>query len=348
MTAFTSLSRAMLKGFVRDRMALFFTFLFPLMFLVVFGLIFGDGGTSKTQIGVVGGGPVISALDQTGAVEMQHFDTLDAAVAKVRSGDLTAAVFEQGGVVTLRYAQSDQVQAGVVQGLVGAVVGRVNLAMTGQPPRIALNAGQVEDNSLAPIQYLTPGILSWSLATSAVFGSAMTLVSWRRKQVLRRIRLAPVNPLVVLTSRLLVTIGVGVLQAALFVAIAMTPAFGLKLSGQWWLALPLLVVGILAFFSIGMLVGSFTKTEESANGFANIVILPMAFLSGSFFNIDAAPGWLRVVSNVLPLRHLNDGMLDVLVRGKGAEALLGPTLVLLGFTVAVGLIAARTFSWEDS
>lgn len=348
MTAFASLSSAMLKGFLRDRMALFFTFLFPLMFLVVFGLIFGNAGTSKTSIGVVGDGPVISALDSSGAVTMQRFDTLDAALAEVRSGDLAAAVSERGDDVTLRYAQSNQVQAGVVQGLVDAVVGKVNIALTGQPPRIALDSGQVEDDSLKPIQYLTPGILSWSLATSAVFGSATTLVSWRRKQVLRRIRLAPVNPLVVLSSRLLVTVGVAIAQAALFVVIAVTPAFGLRLSGQWWLALPLLVIGVLAFFSIGMLVGSFTKTEEAANGFANIVILPMAFLSGTFFNIDAAPGWLRTVSNVLPLRHLNDGMLDVLIRGKGVGALVGPTLVLLGFTVVVGLIAARVFSWEDS
>lgn len=347
MTAFASLSRAMLRGFVRDRMALFFTFLFPLMFLVVFGLIFGGAGTGKTHIGVVGDGPALRALDRTGAVDTQPFDTFDAAVAEVRSGDLAAAVSEQGNTVTLRYAQSDQVQAGVVQGLVDAVVGRVNIAMTGQPPRIALNTAQVEDNSLKPIQYLTPGILSWSLATSAVFGSATTLVSWRRKQVLRRIRLAPVNPLVVLTSRLLVTIGIAVLQAALFVLIAVTPVFGLQLAGQWWLALPLLVMGILAFFAIGMLVGSFTKTEEAANGFANIVILPMAFLSGTFFNIDDAPGWLRAVSNVLPLRHLNDGMLDVLVRGKGADALVGPMFILLGFTVVVGLIAARVFSWEE-
>lgn len=348
MTAFASLSVAMFKGFLRDRIALFFTFLFPLMFLVIFGLIFGGAGTNKTRIGVVGDGQVISALDSTGAVTMQHFGTLDAALVEVRSGNLAAAVSERGNDVTLRYAQSDQVQADLVQGLVGSVVDKVNIALTGQPPRIALDAGQVEDNSLKPIQYLTPGILSWSLATSAVFGSAITLVSWRRKQVLRRIRLAPVNPLVVLTSRLLVTIGVAILQAALFVVIALTPPFGLRLSGQWWLALPLLVVGVLAFFSIGMLVGSFTKTEEAANGFANIVVLPMAFLSGAFFNIDEAPGWLRTVSNVLPLRHLNDGMLDVLVRGRGAGALLGPTLVLLGFTVVVGLIAARAFSWEDS
>src|SRR5205085_6370360 len=69
MTSLRSLSLAMFKGFVRDRTTLFFTFVFPLMFLMVFGLLFGDSGTTRTRIAVVGDGPVIAALDHTGAVE---------------------------------------------------------------------------------------------------------------------------------------------------------------------------------------------------------------------------------------------------------------------------------------
>ena len=49
MTAFKSLALAMLKGFFRDKATLFFTFVFPLMFLVVFGLLFRDAGAEKIE-----------------------------------------------------------------------------------------------------------------------------------------------------------------------------------------------------------------------------------------------------------------------------------------------------------
>jgi len=49
----------MLRGFFRDRMALFFTFFFPLMSLVVFGLVLRDSATSRTTVGVVGNGPLL-------------------------------------------------------------------------------------------------------------------------------------------------------------------------------------------------------------------------------------------------------------------------------------------------
>jgi ABC-2 type transport system permease protein len=347
MTAFKSLSVAMVKGFYRDKVTLFFTFLFPLMFLVVFGLIFRDAGSDKIKLGVVGDGPVIAALEQTGAVELEWFNDVASAERTVSDGDLPAMVAARGDTITLRYAASDTNQAGTVRGIVEGVVGHVNQAATGQPPRFTVQASQVEDASLKPIQYITPGIMSWGVAVTAVFGSALTLVSWRKKQVLRRIRLAPVAVGSVLSARIVVTIGVAIVQAVIFIGIGSLPVFGLQLMGTWWLAVPVFLIGILAFFSIGMLVGAFARTEEAATAAANIVVLPMAFLSGTFFPIDQAPPWLQTVSRVFPLRHMNDGIMDFLVRGKPAEALLVPCVVLIGFTLVLGAISARVFQWED-
>jgi ABC-2 type transport system permease protein len=346
-TAFKSLATAMVKIFYRDKATLFFTFVFPLMFLVVFGLLFRDVGTSKTEIAVVGDGPVITGLRQTGALELTRFRTVEEAVQKVKDGDLPAMVAEEGDKVTYRFAQSDQTQASVVSGIVQGVISYVNQQATGQPERYTLDARNVEDSSLKPIQYITPGIMSWGVAVSAVFGSALTLVSWRRKQVLRRIRLAPVAVPTVLTARVVVTVGIAIAQALVFIGVGLLPLFGLKLTGTWYLAIPVFLLGILAFFAIGMLVGAFCKTEEAATGAANIVVLPMAFLSGTFFPIDQAPPWMRTVSEIFPLRHMNDGITDFLVRGKDASALVVPCTVLAGFVLVVGLIAAKVFQWED-
>ncbi|HEY0451761.1 ABC transporter permease [Actinophytocola sp.] len=348
MTAFKSLALAMLKGFYRDKATLFFTFVFPLMFLVVFGLLFRDAGAQKINIGVVGEGPVITALGQTGALALEHHDTLDEAVRKVKDGDLPAVVAENGDQVTFRYAQSDQTQAGTIAGIVQGVISQLNQQATGVPPKYTVDGSNVEDSSLKPIQYIMPGIMSWGVAVTAVFGAALTLVSWRKKQVLRRIRLAPVPASTVLTSRVVVTIGVAIVQALIFLGIGALPVFGLKLTGTWALAIPVFLLGILAFFAIGMLVGAFCKTEEAATGAANIVVLPMAFLSGTFFPIDQSPGWMRTVSNVFPLRHMNDGIMDFLVRGRDASALVVPCLVLTAFILVVGTIAAKVFQWEDS
>lgn len=342
-----SLSRAMLRGFFRDRTSLFFTFFFPLMFLVVFGLVFRSDGADATELGVVGDGPVITALPEEVVVPVA-FDSRQEAVAAVEDGDLPGALVESDGEVVLYYAASDRVRAGTVQGLVSSVVNQVNLAATGQPPAVALTAEQVEAEEFNPIQFLTPGILSWGVATSAAFGAALTLVAWRKRQVLRRLRLAPAPVWTVVGARVGVSLVIAIVQAVLFVGVALTPAFGLQLAGSWWLALPVLLLGTCSFLAVGLLVGAVSQTEEAASAIANFVILPMAFLSGTFFDMSAAPQWIQTVSKVFPLRWMNDAMLDVLVRGQGLAAIWLPCLVLAGFTVVVTGIATRVFRWDTT
>ena len=79
-----------------------------------------------------------------------------------------------------------------------------------------------------------------------------------------------------------------------------------------------------------LLAGAVAKTTEGAVNMANFLVLPMAFLSGSFFPLDAAPEWLQTVSRLLPL-WLNEGMLDVMVRGEPWSTALLPMAILAVF-----------------
>lgn len=346
-----SLASAMFRGFVRDRMTLFWSMAFPLMFLVLFGGIFVDQGADRTHVVQVGAVALLdnppagasAAIDDT--LDITKSSDLQDALDQVRSGDKDAVITQDGDTVRVQYSAVDQVLAGRVQGLFGGLVNAANLELSQVPPSITLSTNQLEDDSLEQIQYVTPSLLGWAVAMSAVFGAALNLVMWRKNGLLRRLRLAPISTRSVVLARVGTAMIVAVVQTTVFVGLAVA-FFGLKLTGSWPLAIPLLLVGTLAFLSIGLLVGSISRTEEGAAGLANAIVLPMAFLSGSFFPLDGAPAWLQGVSQALPLRHLNDGMLDVMVRGEGPSAVVVPLLILIGFTVVFASIAAKLFRWD--
>ena len=81
----------------------------------------------------------------------------------------------------MHYTKTDAVQAGTVQGILGAMIGQQNQAVSGSPPRYRLSFQPVEDTSLKQIQYVLPGLLGWAVATTGTFGAAMSLVVWRRR-----------------------------------------------------------------------------------------------------------------------------------------------------------------------
>ena len=348
---FVSLSAAILKGFFRDKASVFFALVFPLMFLVLFGGLLGSQGQSKVDLVQVGEVALFEqlppgareAFDDT--FEVEEVDDLDAAIALVRDGDADVAVEERDGELVAHYTQTDQTKAAITQGALRAFVDGANVAATGQPPAYTLTTERVEDESLSTIQFVTPGLLGWAVAMSAAFGAAATLQGWRQSKLLRRLQLAPVSTRTVVAARVVVTIGIALVQMVVFVGLGVA-AFDLQLNGSWWASVPLLVVGTLCFMAVGLFAGATTKTVEGAVNMANFLVLPMAFLGGSFFPLDGAPAWLQAFAKVLPLHWLNEGMLDVLVRGEGPAAVLLPIAVLAGFALVLTLLAARLFRWE--
>jgi ABC-2 type transport system permease protein len=352
-SAFLALSIAILRGFIRDKSSVFFAIIFPLMFLALFGGIFSDQTESKVDLIQVGD---VSLIDNLPAEARDAFertfdvtrtDDLDGAIAEVREGDADVAIEMRGETLVAHYTQTDQVKAAITQGALQAFVDGTNVALSGTPPTFDLVAERVEDDSLETIQFVTPGLLGWAVAMSASFGAAATLQGWRQSKLLRRLQLAPVSTRTVVAARVAVTVSIALVQMAIFIGLG-AAAFGLTLTGSWWMAIPLLVVGTLCFMALGLLAGAITKTQEGAVNAANFMVLPMAFLSGSFFPLDGAPGWLQAVSKALPLWHLNDGMLDVMVRGEGPSAAIAPLAILAAFAIVITLVAARLFRWETS
>ena len=352
MSGFTSLSRAMFLGFVRDRAALIFSILLPVLFLLFFGSIYKNTSAPKISLVTVGQVQLLTQARQADpglgkVLTISHARSERAALADVRKGNNDAAVLQHGNHIVVRYSIGDQTKAGLVNSVIGSIVQAANQAASGKPPVFTVSASQVEDKSLKAIQYFTPGLLGWALASGATFGAAITLVSWRQNKLLRRLRLAPVGTGSIVAARIGIALAVGLIQLAVFLAIAKLPYFGLQLTASWWMTIPLVVCGILAFMSIGLLVGAIAKTQQAATSIANLIILPMAFLGGAFIPLDFAPDWVRQASYVMPLRYLVTGMQDVMARGEGPSAALPAIGILLGFTAIVSLIAVRMFRWDD-
>jgi ABC-2 type transport system permease protein len=331
----------------------FFAIVFPLMFLVLFGGIFNQSSQPRIDLIEVGQVPLLdhlppqakAAFDE--AFTVSHSDDLDAAIAKVKKGDAEVAVEARGNQLVAHYTNTDRVKAGETQVVLQAFVDGANVAASGKPPTYALQTESVEDQSLKVIQYVTPGLLGWAVAMSASFGAAATLNGWRNSKLLRRLQLAPVPTATVVGARIAVTVAIALGQLAIFLGLG-SAAFGLQLTGAWPAAIPLLIVGTLCFMAVGLLAGAVAKSTEGAVNMANFIVLPMSFLSGSFFPLDGSPGWIQAFAKVLPLRWLNVGMTDVMVRGESANAVLVPMAVLAGFAIVVSAVAAKFFRWETT
>jgi ABC-2 type transport system permease protein len=193
--------------------------------------------------------------------------------------------------------------------------------------------------------YLLVGMLGYGVANTAFGGLAIFLVLRREGGLLKRVRGTPVRPRLYLAAVLASSLIVFAFQSAVLLAVGLLfyDAEGPRRVVSLLLALAL---GAAAFAALGIAASALIRSAEGVSPIVNVVILPMAFLSGSFGPPEDYPAVLEAIGRVLPLRYFID-----LVRGAYLEDEAfwsDPTAiaVLAAWGVAGLVIAASRFRWE--
>lgn len=191
---------------------------------------------------------------------------------------------------------------------------------------------------------LLAGLLGYGAANTAFGGLAIILVTRREAGVLKRLRATPLQPATYIAAVVLSTLVVFALQAVAllvlgrFVFSASTPANWLGFAGA-------ILLGAVLFTGLGVAAAALIRSAEGVAAAVNVVLLPMAFLSGSFGPTDEYPAFLEAIGKALPLKYFLDVVNGVYLEGESLFA-DGKALGVIALWGLAGLaIALRRFSW---
>lgn len=365
-----TLTIANIKSYYRDRGALFWTIAFPVIFVVLFGSIFSGGPSTFNVAWVDQDQSSASAQLREAFAGVQLIslkdDTLDDALAQMRDGKLDSVIVVPQGLgaalaassatgggagtptapfnLTLYTDPSRQTSSGTVQQVVAQIVGGMNQTLSGRPPALAIATQTVETQNLTNAAYFVPSILAMALMQLGIF-AAIPLTAQREKLILKRLSATPLARGTLVLSNVLTRMLIAVVQTVIIVGIGAT-LFGVQIVGNPLFVGALVVLGAVTFLSIGYVIASFAKTEDTANTLASVVQFPLMFLSGIFFPIEFMPQWLRPVAAFLPLTYLGDALRQTMVGGTAYAPLPVDFLVLGGWLLVTFLIAGRYFRWQ--
>ena len=205
--------------------------------------------------------------------------------------------------------------------------------------------GAVFSGDDADLQVIVPGIAGMSVMSTTFSALAMNLTYLRESGVLKRIHGTPLPT----TAYLAGIGGNAVTNTAIQIAIVTTvgaTVFGLDWPPDPVALVVFVVLGVACFAAMGVALSHAIPNFDSAPAYVNAVFLPMIFISGVFYDADDAPQFLRDIAQVLPLKHLIDGLSGAMVAGEGLADHGVALLVLAIWTAAATTLAVRGFSWE--
>lgn len=151
------------------------------------------------------------------------------------------------------------------------------------------------------LDFVIPGIIALTAMTTAFNTSGLKLhVDRLFYKCFDETLMAPVSPFSIIVGKALIGVVRGLMSSAAILAVALVfspmPAMNLLF--------PLsLVLTCFTFSFLGVIVAMLAKTHQDMTLFMSLVILPMSFLSGTFFSLSQVPDALTVALYASPLTH---------------------------------------------
>lgn len=372
MKAFIPLYMANVREFVRDRSALFWTAAFPVMFILIFGVIFSGGNDINFSIGVVNEDGLASErlVENLEAIDVFTVTTAsrEEELSALEDGDRSAVIVipegtgaalgsaiaptsgggrqSAGAQLEVYYDPANQNTSQIVLNIIEKIVAGMNEGITGISPVLTVQSREVTSDNLSNIDYLLPGILAMSLMQLGLFGTAAPLVSLREKGVLRRMGATPLSRTSLLVSQVAFRMTLAFLQTAILIGVGMA-AFDVQIEIQ---NLPLIIgvvlFGASMFITLGYFLSTLANTEEALQGIVALPNFLFMFLSGIFWPVDFMPSWIRPLVDLIPLTYLGDLLRKVMI-DAGSYFSAERSILVLGVWLAVTtVLALRFFKWE--
>jgi ABC-2 type transport system permease protein len=211
---------------------------------------------------------------------------------------------------------------------------------------VLLNAVYEGEADGAPVvNVLVAGLLGYGVANTAFAGLAILLVGRRENGILKRLRSTPLPPATYLAAAVTSILVVFALQSAALLTLAAL-VFGAEAPERPLSLVAALALGAASFAGLGFAAASLIRSAEGAAPVVNVIVLPMAFLTGGFGPARELPAFLDAVADVLPLRYFIDLVEAIFVDGEPVWSRPGAIAVLAAWGAAGIAVAARRFGWE--
>jgi ABC-type multidrug transport system permease subunit len=331
-----------LREFLREPGVLFWVFFFPILMAFGLGVAFRSKPPERPRVAIIAEGNERTLVDALLASPRLSAEVTDERSARRDLARAKTDVIVKLGKSGPTYVfDATQEKGPTARLLVDDVLQRA----AGRSDPLKTQERTESEPGSRYIDFLLPGLIGMNLMGTSMWGVGYNLVVARKRRLLRRFAVTPMHRPQFLMSYfyarslfLLLEIGLLILFGRL--------AFGTVIRGNILSLFAMSFIGAASFAGISLLIGARVENTESANGWMNLVQLPMWVLSGAFFSYERFPSWLHLPIRALPLTALNDALRAIFNDGASIAA-TWPQLAVLGAWGMTGfLIALRTFRWQ--
>jgi ABC-2 type transport system permease protein len=327
---------AFAKEAFRNKLEVFFTLFFPMIFLLLFGFFFGGSSDyQKTSVGLYQTGTydISPVIEDTGAWSLSLFDDETSLEEKIKSGDILLGVTFDGEKISYLYREGDVGQLSTIEMARASISAAVEKKINNVKSLIVVEnipetAGRVRATDA---DYTMSGVVAISLLSAGMFSVISLFGRYRKRGVLDRFKITPLKPMTFILGSTLTRFLVS-LVSILLIMIVSRLLFRTTFQTDWLLFLISIISSTLGMMALGLFLTLIFRNPETAETAASILMVIMVFLAGIYFPLSFLPDYLRIVSAFLPVKYVAELMRHSLGIELVSTAYFVTTNVVLSFS----------------
>lgn len=351
-----ALTLASLKMYLRQREAIIWNFLLPVLTVVIFGFV-KFGGVGHLHLGVVNeagnrGEPIVQSMQGIKTLEVAEGGrTRELEELEKGERDLLLVIPDSfsldtpAGLTVYADVEAHPAETQLGEMALQRALDDLVFARSAGVHRTLIRVQPMKTRNLTYIDFLVPGVLSMTIMQTGVFGVAFGFVSLKKRGILRRLWVTPINPNDFILAQVVTRVLVLLLQMALMLGVGLI-FFNFHFIGNLAVIVLVGLLGAIVFLGIGFALAGASKSEDQVAPIANIITLPMMLLSGVFFSRGNLPGVIKSITGFLPLTYLADGMRSVAIDGATPGQILPQLIGLIVWAIISCVLAVKLFRWE--
>lgn len=373
------------KQLIRDKKNLFFLLLFPAVFMLIFGIGFGDNVESDVDIAVINhdnasgvnlGNELVGVIKDFNSSENESLFT----VHEVSSEDKAQKMLENGSVSTILIIPqgftSDMgnnmsslgeivikgnpidadygIGSSVISGIVSEFSKQIINKVAGQTiPEIELKYEDLNISSSSTFDLYAPGLIVFAiLMTITVVAS--NVASEEESGMIKRLKLSKMKTIDYVVGNLISWSFVGVIQVIIMLLVAILVGF--KWEGGIYTLFLACIVGIVTTFSsvaVALIIVALSKNAKQASSISPIIAVPLSFIAGAFIPLPDCV--IATINNqqiqiyeILPWNQAITAIRQVLTYGQGLDAIVMNLIIILIMGIILLVISILLFNRKIS
>ena len=322
--------------FFRDRSALAWSVLLPVLIIFGFAYAFTEDNPEKFKVAMIATaqpGSTTDAFKMTRYIRFIEVDDIEANLRKIERHQIDL-LFDPN---TRNYWINQTSPNGYIveKLLIAAFAGSAQ----------TLQQNMVEGDEVRYIDWVIPGVIAMNIMWGALFGIGYVIVRYRKMGVLKRLHATPVTSVEFLTAQIFSRLWL-LLVINVLIYIGMDFFLDFRMDGSYFDLLFVFTLGCICLICCGLLVAARISSEEVANGLLNLFSWPMMFLSGVWFSLEGAHPLMQKLALLLPLTHITAAAREIMIDGAGLAQIADHLLVLSLSSIVLLVIGAKIFRWE--